>query len=547
MNTPISINNNKTDRQTNVTVNTIIPSSSSLHQETYITPVYLNLYDLGGCINASIHSIGLLFYHCAVQAHSAEYGYMGHPYKFTGLYKTSKHDSRFHLYRLRDSIEVGWTWFSEKEIDQIVNNIKPFYLGFDYHTINKNSIHFAKYLLEQLSNDPVLKHLEPIKIIDFPSYIDRGRRLSHIFEFLQIFDREKDIAEINILYFLYMNYEGNIKQICQILKCDTIDKLKRCIQLIEQGIQQNKLPIFSNFTKFQMKTAHDYLYIIDQNNSDISSINEQLTLTDIFHQFDTITLRGRTSIDRYLNIQRAKELAQHSQIENEQQSITMKNVLLDRKSILFDHQQGLNSSHIVEIPHVSNRIGAHVLPNSNDPIKQKNRTSSIKYNEKNTLLSHIHRPSLSQALSQNQGRTPLTSLSGSNISEIVIQSSKQSDYPSTNSAPIIQTTPVLIDPYRKLENLHMRTVVPVGTVLRLQDEPNPDLPLNELHLTTDDHHSTLSLIANRQRKNSYSSRKRKLPRDLELSNDLYTITNQNSIRHNYTNNATSTISSFSQC
>ncbi|CAF4196253.1 unnamed protein product [Rotaria sp. Silwood2] len=169
MNTSISINNNKTDRQTNVTVNTIIPSTSSLHQETYITPVYLNLYDLGGCINASVHSIGLLFYHCAVQAYSAEYGYMGHPYKFTGLYKTSKHDSRFHLYRLRDSIEVGWTWFHEKEIDQIVNNLKSFYLGFDYHTTNKNSIHFAKYLLEQLSNNPELKHLEPNKIIKFPS------------------------------------------------------------------------------------------------------------------------------------------------------------------------------------------------------------------------------------------------------------------------------------------------------------------------------------------------------------------------------------------
>jgi len=169
---------------------------------------------------------------------------MGHPYKFTGLYKTSKYDSRFHLYRLRDSIEIGWTWFNEKEIDQIVNDLKPFYMGLDYHTTKKNSIHFAKYLLEQLSNDLQLKY----KIIQFPSCkilfllqiiffyninldIDRGRRLSETLEFLQIFDREKDIAEINILYFLYMKYDGNIKQICQILKYDTIDKvyLKRIL------------------------------------------------------------------------------------------------------------------------------------------------------------------------------------------------------------------------------------------------------------------------------------------------------------------------------
>ncbi len=47
--------------------------------------------------------------------------------------------------------------------------------------------------------------------------------------------------------------------------------------------------------------------------------NEQLTLTEIFHQFDTITLRGRTSIDRYLNIQRDQQFTQQAKIENEQQ------------------------------------------------------------------------------------------------------------------------------------------------------------------------------------------------------------------------------------
>ncbi len=56
--------------------------------------------------------------------------------------------------------------------------------------------------------------------------------------------------------------------------------------------------------------------------------NEQLTLTDIFHQFDTITLRGRTSIDRYLNIQRVKqlniELPSISNIQEEDNQISLK-------------------------------------------------------------------------------------------------------------------------------------------------------------------------------------------------------------------------------
>ena len=89
---------------------------------------------------------------------------MGHPYRLTGVYKTSKHDSRFHLYRFRQSIEMGWTMMNEKDIDQLVNDLKPFYMGFDYDSIKKNSIHFAKYLLEQLSNQFQLKHHQIIHL-----------------------------------------------------------------------------------------------------------------------------------------------------------------------------------------------------------------------------------------------------------------------------------------------------------------------------------------------------------------------------------------------
>jgi hypothetical protein len=55
-----------------------------------------------------------------------------------------------------------------------------------------------------------------------------------------------------------------------------------------------------------------------------------------------------------------------------------------------------------------------------------------------------------------------------------------------------------------------------------------------LNLFSKDHRND---IPNRQRKFSFSSRPRKLPRDLELTNDLYTIKNKNSFNHNYTNNA----------
>lgn len=51
-----------------------ISTTSSLHTPPHRTPIYLNLYDLGGCNNTCTHTLGLTFYHCAVQTHSTEYG-----------------------------------------------------------------------------------------------------------------------------------------------------------------------------------------------------------------------------------------------------------------------------------------------------------------------------------------------------------------------------------------------------------------------------------------------------------------------------------------
>ena len=73
-------------------------------------------------------------------------------------------------------------------------------------------------------------------------------------------------------------------------------------------------------------------------------------------------------------------------------------------------------------------------------------------------------------MSQNQGQTPLTTPSGSNISGLALTSTIKS---SNLLMPLMETTPIFIDPLLKYEYLHMRTAVPVGTVLRLQETPNP--------------------------------------------------------------------------
>jgi hypothetical protein len=93
-------------------------------------------------------------------------------------------------------------------------------------------------------------------------------------------------------------------------------------------------------------------------------------------------------------------------------------------------------------------------------------------------------------MSQNQGRTPLISPLGSNISGLALKS----NYPPTHSPTIIQTTPILIDPLLKYEQLHMRTAIPVGTVLRLQETPNSVRILSIISLISINYYSQESSI-----------------------------------------------------
>ena len=135
-------------------------------------------------------------------------------------------------------------------------------------------------------------------------------------------------------------------------------QLHRLIKLIEQGIRQRKLPMFALYTTFDPSRSDVYL-------GNKSSNDGSLTLTEIFHQFDTITLRGRTSIDKHLNDQNSEDPSRKMNIS----------FLLSRFACVF----------------------LEIAP-----------------------VSHIPRSSQLQSISQNQGQTPLTSPSNSRISDLAI-------------------------------------------------------------------------------------------------------------------------------
>ena len=76
--------------------------------------------------------------------------------------------------------------------------------------------------------------------------------------------------------------------------------------------------MFPAFSTFQMHIAREGLHLLNKDSDQTASTNKGLTLTDIFHQFDTITLRGRTSIDRHLDLQQHKQVPSLSATENQQ-------------------------------------------------------------------------------------------------------------------------------------------------------------------------------------------------------------------------------------
>ena len=60
----------------------------------------------------------------------------------------------------------------------------------------------------------------------FAADVDRIRLWSSKLSVLKKFDREKDIAEINILFFLYMKYAGNMKLICSVTNCKSANQVR---------------------------------------------------------------------------------------------------------------------------------------------------------------------------------------------------------------------------------------------------------------------------------------------------------------------------------
>ncbi|KOB57527.1 Uncharacterized protein OBRU01_25703, partial [Operophtera brumata] len=97
------------------------------------TPVVLNVYDMYWT-NWYTASAGVGVFHSGVQVGASEWAYGGHPYAFTGVFEIAPRDERElgEQFRFRQSVQIGYTDFSEEEVRRLVMELGKQFRGDRY-------------------------------------------------------------------------------------------------------------------------------------------------------------------------------------------------------------------------------------------------------------------------------------------------------------------------------------------------------------------------------------------------------------------------------
>ncbi|XP_017064889.1 deubiquitinase DESI2 [Drosophila eugracilis] len=111
-------------------------------------PVVLNVYDLVQTNDYTI-ALGLGFFHTGVELYGREYGFGGHEFPMSGIFHIQPCNGQAEIgeqFHFRESILLGYTHFSNADVDRIVDQLGMQFPGNSYHLTQKNCNHFSNTL-----------------------------------------------------------------------------------------------------------------------------------------------------------------------------------------------------------------------------------------------------------------------------------------------------------------------------------------------------------------------------------------------------------------
>jgi len=119
--------------------------------------VLINLYDFGGVsgvLNRTVlSSMGMGVFHCAVEAYGTEWSFVFHKERSKNSSSTGvvqNRPQRLKNHNFNQSIEVGWTSWSEEEVKSQVRKLSHQWRARSYHVTRRNCITFAEEFVTRL-------------------------------------------------------------------------------------------------------------------------------------------------------------------------------------------------------------------------------------------------------------------------------------------------------------------------------------------------------------------------------------------------------------